>query len=235
MNCLFQCTFQLCLPVNRNNFKKNKQVNQEGLKAGLKRMGGSVWLVLFQYLPGFWCSPNLFAFEKVVTEESWRRGSSQDEERTESQRITRRKWGSGRRSRPRPLSDYGQLANRSLSIPEDSIAVDPQKEDTVEGDHQPNTASADPADQDPAVGCPKGSWRRRPISVIGGVSFYGNSPTEEIESLLTQVRPGLLPPQLTEPSSFLAFVLSCELNSTLLFFLLSASRTTDSQPFFLTL
>ncbi|XP_040477580.1 spermatogenesis-associated protein 13 isoform X3 [Ursus maritimus] len=130
--------------------------------------------------------------EEVVTEESWRRGSSQDEERTESQRITRRKWGSGRRSRPRPLSDYGQLANRSLSIPEDSIAVDPQKEDTVEGDHQPNTASADPADQDPAVGCPKGSWRRRPISVIGGVSFYGNSPTEEIESLLTQ--PAARPP-----------------------------------------
>ncbi|XP_059000742.1 spermatogenesis-associated protein 13 isoform X1 [Mustela lutreola] len=136
--------------------------------------------------------------EEVVTEESWRRDSSRDEERTESQRITRRKWGSGRRARPRPLSDYGQLANRSLSIPEDSVAVDPQKEDTVEGDHLPNMAStdttdqSDTADQSAAVGCPKGSWRRRPISVIGGVSFYGNSPTEEIESLLTQ--PAARPP-----------------------------------------
>ncbi|XP_007074415.2 spermatogenesis-associated protein 13 isoform X3 [Panthera tigris] len=130
--------------------------------------------------------------EEVVAEESWRRGSSRDEERTEAQRITRRKWGSGRRSRPRPLSDYGQLANRSLSIPEDSIAVDPQKEDTVDGDQQPNTASMDPADQNPAVGCPKGGRRRRPISVIGGVSFYGNSQTEEIESLLTQ--PAARPP-----------------------------------------
>ncbi|XP_044769153.1 spermatogenesis-associated protein 13 isoform X2 [Neomonachus schauinslandi] len=129
---------------------------------------------------------------RVVTEESWRRDSSRDEERTESQRITRRKWGSGRRSRPRPLSDYGQLATRSLSIPEDSVAVDPQKEDTVEGDRQPNTASADAADQNPAMGSPKGSWRRRPISVIGGLSFYGNSPTEEIESLLT--RPAARPP-----------------------------------------
>jgi len=173
--------------------------------------------------------------EEVVTEESWRRDSSRDEERTESQRITRRKWGSGRRSRPRPLSDYGQLATRSLSIPEDSVAVDPQKEDTVEGDRQPNTASADAADQNPAMGSPKGSWRRRPISVIGGLSFYGNSPTEEIESLLTRVRPGVLLPKLTEPSSFLAFVLPYELNRLLLFFLLSASRTTDSQPFFLTL
>ncbi|XP_014646708.1 PREDICTED: spermatogenesis-associated protein 13 [Ceratotherium simum simum] len=130
--------------------------------------------------------------EEVVTEESWRRGSSQEEERTEAQRITRRRWGSGRRSRPRPLSDYGQLASRSLSIPEDSIAVDPQKEDIVDGDHQPRMASTDPADRNPAVGCPKGSRRRRPISVIGGVSLYGNSQAEEIENLLAQ--PAARPP-----------------------------------------
>lgn len=178
----------------------------------------------------------MFAFEKVVAEESWRRGSSRDEERTEAQRITRRKWGSGRRSRPRPLSDYGQLANRSLSIPEDSIAVDPQKEDTVDGDQQPNTASMDPADQNPAVGCPKGGRRRRPISVIGGVGFYGNSQTEEIESLLTQVRPGVLLPRLAEASSFLAFVLCCRLTNQAAAFLSPlCSRTIDSQPFFLTL
>ncbi|KAF0873207.1 SPT13 protein, partial [Crocuta crocuta] len=130
--------------------------------------------------------------EEVVAEEPWRRGSSRDEERTEAQRITKRKWGSGRRSRPRPLSDYGQLANRSLSIPEDSVAVDPQKEDAADGDHQPNTAPVDPAEQNPTMGGPRGSRRRRPVSVIGGVSLYGNSQTEEIESLLTQ--PAARPP-----------------------------------------
>ncbi|XP_070096248.1 spermatogenesis-associated protein 13 isoform X11 [Equus przewalskii] len=139
------------------------------------------------------CGPPLPAAEsRVVTEESWRRGSSQEEERTEAQRITRRRWGSGRRSRPRPLSDYGQLASRSLSIPEDSVAVDPQKEDIVDSDHQPSMASTDPADHNPAVGGPKGSRRRRPISVIGGVSFYGNNQTEEIENLLAQ--PAARPP-----------------------------------------
>lgn len=142
----------------------------------------------------------MFTFEKVVTEESWRRSSSQEEERTDAQRISRRRWGSGGRSRPRPLSDYGQLASRSLSIPEDSVAVSPQKEDCVDGAHQPSMTSVDPADRNAALGCPKGGRRKRPISVIGGVSFYGNSQTEEIENLLTQVRSGGLPPKPAEPS-----------------------------------
>ncbi|KAM7114331.1 spermatogenesis-associated protein 13 isoform 1-T1 [Molossus nigricans] len=130
--------------------------------------------------------------EEVVTEEPWRRGSSLEDERTEAQRLSRRRWGSGRRSRPRPLSDYGQFAGRSLSIPEDSIAVDPQKEDTVDSDHQLSMASAVPADQSTAMGCPRGGQRRRPISVIGGVSFYGSGQTEAIENLLTQ--PAARPP-----------------------------------------
>ncbi|XP_059539985.1 spermatogenesis-associated protein 13 isoform X3 [Myotis daubentonii] len=130
--------------------------------------------------------------EEVVTEESWRRGSSLEEDGKEAQRIPRRRWGSGRRSRPRPLSDYGQFACRSLSIPEDSIAVDPQKEDIVDSDHQLSIASTVPADQNVAMGCPKGCQRRRPISVIGGVSFYGNRQTEAIETLLTQ--PAARPP-----------------------------------------
>ena len=143
-----------------------------------------------------WISPllNLFAFEKVVTEGSWRQAPPPEEERTEAQRIPRRRLGSGRRSRPRPLSDYGQLVARSLSIPEDAIAVDPQKEDTADSDHQPSVAPTDPEDQTPAGGCPRGGPRRRPISVIGGVSFYGSSQTEG-ETLLPQVRPGVLPPE----------------------------------------
>lgn len=141
--------------------------------------------------------------EEVFTEESWRWGSSLEEERTEAQRISvsRRRWGSGRRSRPRPLSDYGQLASRSLSIPEDSIAVDPQKEDIVDSGHQLSMASMVPAGQKAALCCSRGGRRRRPISVIGGVSFYGNSQTEAIENLLTQVRSGVLPPKPAEPSA----------------------------------
>ncbi|XP_053518805.1 spermatogenesis-associated protein 13 isoform X2 [Artibeus jamaicensis] len=132
--------------------------------------------------------------EEVFTEDSWRWGSSLEEERTEALRISisRRTWGSGRRSRPRPLSDYSQLASPSLSIPEDSIAVDPQKEDTVDSGHQLDMASMVPADQKAAMCCPRGGQRRRPISVIGGVSINGDSQTEAIENLLTQ--PAARPP-----------------------------------------
>ncbi|XP_049723106.1 spermatogenesis-associated protein 13 isoform X3 [Elephas maximus indicus] len=126
--------------------------------------------------------------EEVVTDEHWRRASAQNEEKAEAQRIPRRRWGSGKRSRPRPLSDYGQSASRSLSIPEDSVAVDAQKMDFVDGEHQPGMVPTDAA----PLGFPKGSRRRRPISVIGGVSFYGNNPAEEIETLLTQ--PATRPP-----------------------------------------
>lgn len=147
----------------------------------------------------------MFAFEKVVTDDSWRRGSSQDEEKPDAQRVPRRRWGSGRRSRPRPLSDYGQLASRSSSIPEDAVAASPQGEDCVDGDGAASVTSSRPADQSAPVAHAKGARRRRPISVIGGVSFYGNNQTEEIENLLTQVRPGGLPP--ASPSSFLGFVL----------------------------
>ncbi|XP_036084344.1 spermatogenesis-associated protein 13 isoform X3 [Rousettus aegyptiacus] len=129
--------------------------------------------------------------EEVATEEPWRRDPPQEEDRTGLHRVCRRRWGSGRRPRPRPLSDYGQSVGRSLSIPEDSIAVDPQTEDTVDSGQQLSTASKDPAHQSAVAGWPKGR-RKRPVSVIGGVSFYGNSQTEEIETLLTQ--PAARPP-----------------------------------------
>lgn len=199
-------------------FVTQKQVNLESLLVGLREGRGECVACSSYYLPGYWHSSDLFEFEKVVTEESWRRGSSLEEDGKEAQRIPRRRWGSGRRSRPRPLSDYGQFACRSLSIPEDSIAVDPQKEDIVDSDHQLNMASTVPADQNAAMGCPKGCQRRRPISVIGGVSFYGNRQTEAIETLLTQVRPGVLLPKPAEPSA--SWPLSpLQANRTLLSFL----------------
>lgn len=99
-------------------------------------------------------------------------GSALEEEQNEAPRISRRRWGSGRRTRPRPLSDYGQLAGRSLSIPEDAIAADPPDEDHVDRMHPVTTTSQDPC---APSSCSRGGQRRRPISVIGGVSFYGNT------------------------------------------------------------
>lgn len=112
--------------------------------------------------------------EVLVTEDDWPQGSALEEEQNEAPRISRRRWGSGRRTRPRPLSDYGQLAGRSLSIPEDAIAADPPDEDHVDRMHP---ASVTTTSQDPCApsGSCRGGRRRRPISVIGGVSFYGNT------------------------------------------------------------
>lgn len=125
-----------------------------------------------------------------MTEDDWRQGSALEEEQNEAPRISRRKWGSGRRTGPRPLSDYGQLASRSLSIPEDAVAADPPDEDRVDRMHP---ASVTTTSQDPCTssGCSRGGRRRRPISVIGGVSFYGNTQAEDVENLLVQVRAGL--------------------------------------------
>ncbi|XP_025052392.1 spermatogenesis-associated protein 13 isoform X3 [Alligator sinensis] len=123
--------------------------------------------------------------EEVVSDDPWKRSPSQDEEKTESQKVMPRRGGSGKRTRPRPLSDYGQLAIRSFSIPEDSIAMESQKTDCVDGERLSGLASVESTVQSSTGGYQRGR-KRRPISVIGGVSFYGSSQTEEIEGLLTQ-------------------------------------------------
>ncbi|KAM4859881.1 spermatogenesis-associated protein 13 isoform 1-T1 [Thomomys bottae] len=129
--------------------------------------------------------------EDEVVKDTWKPSSTQNEEPTEAPRISKRRWGSGRRTRPRPLSDYGQLVNRSLSIPEDTIAVDPPGEDHVDGAPGVSKIPTN-LDSNGSIGCTKGGRRRRPISVIGGVSFYGTSQVEDIENLLTQ--PAARPP-----------------------------------------
>ncbi|MBN3321670.1 SPT13 protein, partial [Atractosteus spatula] len=81
--------------------------------------------------------------------------------------------GAGRdRTRPRPLSDYGQLADRALSIPEDGVA-----EECGAGEARPSSAQQ--------------LWRRkrRPISVIGGVDLFAHPSPEEMQELLTQPLP----------------------------------------------
>nr|XP_045009998.1 spermatogenesis-associated protein 13 isoform X1 [Jaculus jaculus]XP_045009999.1 spermatogenesis-associated protein 13 isoform X1 [Jaculus jaculus]XP_045010001.1 spermatogenesis-associated protein 13 isoform X1 [Jaculus jaculus] len=128
--------------------------------------------------------------KQVVSDDDWRPGTAQ-EERTEAPRISRRRWSSGRHTGPRPLSDYSQLASRSLSIPEDAIAVGPLGEEHVDGVTPATMATTS---QDPSIyaTCPKGGRRRRPMSVIGGVSLYGDTPAEDVENLLTQ--PAARPP-----------------------------------------
>nr|XP_010304975.1 PREDICTED: spermatogenesis-associated protein 13 isoform X2 [Balearica regulorum gibbericeps] len=123
--------------------------------------------------------------EEVVSDDHWKRSPSQDEEKTDTQKVTPRRWGSGKRSRPRPLSDYGQMSIRSFSIPEDAVAVESQKTDCTDGENQPGLASVGSVIQSNTVGYHRGR-KRRPISVIGGVNFYGSGPAEEIEGLLTQ-------------------------------------------------
>lgn len=123
--------------------------------------------------------------EEVVSDDHWKKSPSQDEEKTDTQRVTPRRWGSGKRSRPRPLSDYGQMSIRSISIPEDAVAVESQKTDCTDGENQPGLASVGSVIQSNTVGYSRGR-KRRPISVIGGVNFYGSGPAEEIEGLLTQ-------------------------------------------------
>ncbi|XP_072182589.1 spermatogenesis-associated protein 13 isoform X1 [Excalfactoria chinensis] len=123
--------------------------------------------------------------EEVVSDDHWKKSPSQDEEKTDTQRVTPRRWGSGKRSRPRPLSDYGQMSIRSISIPEDAVAVESQKTDCMDGENQPGLAPVGSVIQSNTVGYSRGR-KRRPISVIGGVNFYGSGPAEEIEGLLTQ-------------------------------------------------
>ncbi|XP_028582184.2 spermatogenesis-associated protein 13 isoform X2 [Podarcis muralis] len=120
--------------------------------------------------------------EEVVTDDHWKKAPYQDEERTDTQKVTPRRWGSGKRSRPRPLSDYGQLAIRSFSIPEDSVAMESQKMDCVDADTEPGSPSAEPGT---CMVASQRARKRRPISVIGGANFYENQ-TEEITDLLTQ-------------------------------------------------
>nr|XP_060626903.1 spermatogenesis-associated protein 13 isoform X1 [Anolis sagrei ordinatus] len=122
--------------------------------------------------------------EEVVTDDHWKKNPPlQDEERTDAQKVTTRRWGSGKRSRPRPLSDFGQLAIRSFSIPEDSVPVETPEVDCVDDGSESRSPPNDPLTS--TVANQRGR-KRRPISVIGGVSFYANKQTEEITDLLTQ-------------------------------------------------
>ncbi|XP_075055011.1 spermatogenesis-associated protein 13 isoform X3 [Mixophyes fleayi] len=124
------------------------------------------------------CGTPLPVADKVTTEDYRTKSLCQDEEKAEAQKVASRKRPSGKsRCRPRPLSDYGQLANRSFSIPEDSVPMDCQ--DTAGGNHKfpSQSFSEEGKVRTPSLEF-QGNCKRRPISVIGGVNFYGTSEDE---------------------------------------------------------
>ncbi|XP_067889715.1 uncharacterized protein [Heterodontus francisci] len=108
--------------------------------------------------------------EEVSSEDQWRKPlPSHEEEKTDAQKVGQRRWNSWKgRQRQRPLSDY-------------------ENEDTTEAscvDSQPQKCASVQLHR---------NRKRRPISVIGGVSIYGNNQSEEIEDLLT-IQPVARPP-----------------------------------------
>ncbi|KAK6486290.1 hypothetical protein HHUSO_G9855, partial [Huso huso] len=120
--------------------------------------------------------------EEVCTEEQWRGSPAPEEEKPDSHKLAPRRGSAGKgRSRQRPLSDYGQLANRKFSIPEHSVAVESQDMECTEGEEQ--TAPSHHHHRAATAGGQHRSRKHRPTSVIG-VSFYPSPEAEEIEDLL---------------------------------------------------
>ncbi|XP_062335590.1 spermatogenesis-associated protein 13 isoform X2 [Osmerus eperlanus] len=92
------------------------------------------------------------------------------------------------RTRPRPISDYGQLVSRKYSIPEEEAELQPE-ERTTNGTAKQDYKSNGGAMQ---MEGPEGfsmngdvqRGRRRPMSVIGGVDLFCTPGTEEREDRL---------------------------------------------------
>eukprot|EP00062_Callorhinchus_milii_P015263 gi/632965319/ref/XP_007898831.1/ PREDICTED: spermatogenesis-associated protein 13 isoform X2 [Callorhinchus milii] len=124
--------------------------------------------------------------EEVSSEDQWRKASPlQEEEKVDAQKAVERRWSSGKaRQRQRPLSDYGQLASRKFSIPEDGVPSQPQKTDSAGARDSVDGSSMDSQPRKFAVVQRHRNRKRRPISVIGGVSFYGSDQPEEMDHLL---------------------------------------------------
>uniref|UniRef100_A0A8C5LSS2 Spermatosis associated 13 n=1 Tax=Leptobrachium leishanense TaxID=445787 RepID=A0A8C5LSS2_9ANUR len=127
--------------------------------------------------------------EEVSTEDSWTKAPSQDEDKAEHQKVLSRKRSSGKnRSRPRPLSDYGQLAIRSFSIPEDSVPMESPQTDRGKGRFPLRCFSEEEKFRKHSTEY-QGNCKRRPISIIGGVSYYGMSEDSENGDMLQQPVP----------------------------------------------
>ncbi|XP_048453886.1 uncharacterized protein LOC109917764 [Rhincodon typus] len=129
--------------------------------------------------------------EEVSSEDQWTNQlPSAEDEKTDGQKFGQKRWNSWKsRQRQRPLSDYGQFASRKFSIPENGLPIQSQKIDTTENevtivDSQPEKCVSIQLHR---------NQKRRPISIIGGASIYGNNRSEEIVDLLT-IQPVARPP-----------------------------------------
>lgn len=82
------------------------------------------------------------------------------------------------RSRPRPVSDYGQLASSKYCIPEEDRESE-SMDYTSQKDYNSNGSYTESNRPENGLVCTQTeSRKRRPISVIGGVDLY-SSPTDE--------------------------------------------------------
>ncbi|KAM8974936.1 spermatogenesis-associated protein 13 [Pelodytes ibericus] len=127
--------------------------------------------------------------QEVSSEDIGTKAPSQDEEKADLQKVSSRKRSSGKsRSRPRPISDYGQLAIRSFSIPEDSVPMESQEIESRKCKFPLRSLSEEAKFRKHSTEY-QGHCRRRPISVIGGVSFYGTTEDEETGDMLQQPVP----------------------------------------------
>ncbi|XP_066555049.1 uncharacterized protein spata13 isoform X3 [Amia ocellicauda] len=95
--------------------------------------------------------------EEGAAEEKWRSSQSAEDEKVDVQSVIERAryWGRDR-PRPRPVSDYSQLIERSCSIPEDDVPLPSESE----------------PESRPTMAQIAWSRKRRPISVIGGVELF---------------------------------------------------------------
>ncbi|KAL4657284.1 spermatogenesis-associated protein 13-like, partial [Arapaima gigas] len=124
------------------------------------------------------------------------------------------------RSKPRPISDYGQLLSRKLSIAEEekmgcqsqeiiscwqeeyssknncvNSSQESCRSDGSDGISIQETCSSNGGHHSKS----KDHWRRRPISVIGGVHLYSSSVAGETEDVLPlpELRPPMPPHQVS--------------------------------------
>lgn len=81
------------------------------------------------------------------------------------------------------------MAIRSFSIPEDSVPMDCQNADGGNCAFPSHSMSEETKVRKSSMEF-QGNYKRRPISVIGGVNLYGTSEDEENGDMLQKVSPG---------------------------------------------
>ncbi|XP_017577621.1 spermatogenesis-associated protein 13 [Pygocentrus nattereri] len=111
---------------------------------------------------------------------------------TPTSSVPRRRAG---RSRPRPISDYGQLVCRKYSIPEEEMELQAEEMDyTSQEDCNSNERCPERGNQENGyVNVHFDNKKTRPISVIGGVDLFASpDDKEDTDSLPSRVpRPPL--------------------------------------------